>query len=176
MEGYTPETIGLATAALYTGIFVGSLFIDRWIIKLGHIRSFILFASFVTVFVLAQALWLNPYYWTALRFLGGVCTAGIFIVIESWFLILSPPAMRGVILSIYLAIFYLALSAGQLLIHLAEGQLISVTGGFVLSYGAGAILGPIMAPIAMNCLGSSGLFYFLAGISFLLISLKFKKS
>jgi hypothetical protein len=47
----------------------------------------------------------------------------------------------------------------------AETQIVAVTGGFVLSYGIGAIAGPIAAPLAMGVLGTSGLFYFLAAIS-----------
>ncbi len=120
MEGYHPEVIGSVTAALYAGIFVGSIWMDRWISKMGHIRSFIVFAFFITLLTLIQSLWVDPYFWMALRFLGGICTAGIFIVIESWLLMRATPALRGAILSIYLAIFYAALSLGQLLINLSD--------------------------------------------------------
>lgn len=340
MEGYNPEIIGSVAAALYAGIFVGSLWIDRWISKIGHIRSFVIFAGLTTLFILIQSTWVDPYFWMVLRFLGGVCTAGIFIVIESWLLMQTTPTLRGAILSIYLAVFYGALSAGQLLIntsdpmtvkpfyliallsalsivpliattipqpkieqgerlksrelfkispfgligvvvsgillaavyglvpvyakemglsiseignlmallifgglsfqwplgrmadkgnrrnvligtsvltaltccaialsgHLSpillfiliflfggfsftiyplsmahacekieDHQLVSATGGFVLSYGIGAIVGPIMAPIAMNCLGSNGLFYFLALTASILVLAGLKK-
>ena len=43
-----------------------------------------------------------------------------------------------------------------------EEQIVAATGGFVLSYGIGAIAGPILAPIAMELAGPGGLFYFLA--------------
>jgi MFS family permease len=340
IEGYSPAIIGSVTAALYAGIFAGSIWMDRWISKMGHIKSFIVFAFFTMLLTLIQSVWVNPYFWIVLRFLGGICTAGIFIVIESWLLIRATPMFRGAILSIYLAIFYGALSAGQLLINLAdpttanpfyiisvltalsilpmattsipqpkiepgvrlsstelfkispfgligvvvsgillaavyglmpvyakeigmtvpeigdlmallifgglsfqwplgrladksnrrgvligtsvltfiicctialsghlsptlflilmfffggfaftiyplsmahacekikEDQIVSATGGFVLSYGIGAIAGPIMAPIAMNCLGSNGLFYFLALIVSVLILAGCKK-
>jgi MFS family permease len=51
---------------------------------------------------------------------------------------------------------------------LQDHQMIAATGGFVLSYGIGAIAGPLLAPLAMDLLGTPGLFYFLSGISFLL--------
>lgn len=120
MEHYGNETIGLVTSALYVGILVGSLKIDRWIIKTGHSRSFLIFAGASTLLVLAQALWVDPYYWSVVRFFGGICMAGIFVVIESWLLVQAPPALRGAILSIYLAIFYAALSLGQFLINLSD--------------------------------------------------------
>lgn len=120
IEGYGPETIGMVTSAMYLGILLGSFWIDRWISKVGHIRSFIAFAALLALLILLQSLWLNPWYWSLLRLAGGVCMAGIFIVIESWLLIQSAPNMRGAILSVYLAVLYAALSSGQLLIGLSD--------------------------------------------------------
>ena len=120
IEGYHSETVGFVTSALYAGIFVGSLWMDRWIAKLGHVRSFLLFAGATAILVLFQAAWIDPYYWTALRFMGGICTSGIFIVIESWLLMQATSKLRGAILSVYLAVFYGALSGGQLLIHISD--------------------------------------------------------
>jgi MFS family permease len=120
MEGYDPEIVGIVTSALYVGILLGSLRIDRFISRYGHIVSFIVFAIISTLVVLAQSLWIDPWYWCALRLIGGICMAGIFIVIESWLLIQSTPATRGSILSVYLAVFYAALSLGQFLINIAN--------------------------------------------------------
>jgi MFS family permease len=49
-----------------------------------------------------------------------------------------------------------------------EDQIVPVTGGFVLSYGIGAIAGPLLAPLSMELFGPNGLFYFLGAISLLL--------
>lgn len=120
MEGYSPEEIGIVTASLYTGVLIGSFWIGRWIAKVGHIRSFIVFALVLAAIVLAQAFWVHSWYWSVLRLIGGMCMAGVFIVIESWFLMQSGPSKRGVALSLYLAVFYVALSSGQLLIDAAD--------------------------------------------------------
>lgn len=120
LEGFSPEKIGIVTSALYLGILAGSFKIDYLILKAGHIRSFVLFAAVLSILVLLQAFWINPWYWCVLRFVGGICMAGIFIVIESWLLMKSAPAMRGAVLSIYLAVFYAALSGGQFLINLSD--------------------------------------------------------
>lgn len=339
MEGYAAETIGIVSSSLYFGILIGSLWLDRWIGRVGHIRAFAAFAILSTFLVLAQAIWVDPLYWSALRLVCGVCTAGVFIVIESWLLMQSPPALRGAVLSLYLALFYGALSGGQFLINLsdpesiypfvitaaffavsilpitvrkiaqpkiersvrlnlfqlfrisplgfmggvisgmllaavyglvpvyakemglgisdigtlmgviifgglsfqwplnswadksdrrfvltiasfmtsiigiaiafftpsllfllilgwffggfsftlyplsmayacekvAEGQIVAATGGFVLSYGIGAIAGPLLAPVAMSFLGAGGLFYFLAFITFFLCAISLKR-
>lgn len=120
MEGATPEMIGMVASALYLGILIGSFKIDRWIAKIGHIRSFVLFAVALSLLVILQSLWLDPWYWSFLRLFGGICMAGVFIVIESWLLMQSPPNMRGGALSIYLAVLYGALSLGQFLIDLSD--------------------------------------------------------
>lgn len=120
MEGYNIEEIGLVTSALYFGILIGSIWIDRLISKMGHVRSFVLFAALLAFLTLSQAFWINAWYWCALRLIGGFCMAGVFIVIESWFLMQSPPNLRGAALSIYLAVFYAAVSCGQLLIDVSN--------------------------------------------------------
>lgn len=120
MESVSPEMIGLVSSALYAGILIGSLKIDRWISKVGHIFAFSAFAASLAILVLLQSIWLNPWYWSALRLIGGVSMAGVFIVIESWLLMKSPPNMRGAALSIYLGVLYCALSLGQLLINASD--------------------------------------------------------
>lgn len=120
MAGFHPEMIGVVVASLYMGILLGSFKIDRWISKVGHTRSFIALALLLASVVFVQGFWVNPWYWMVLRFLGGVCSAGVFIIVESWCLMQSPSNMRGGALSIYLATLYGALSSGQLLLNAAN--------------------------------------------------------
>jgi MFS family permease len=51
---------------------------------------------------------------------------------------------------------------------LEECQIVAATGGFVLSYGIGAVAGPLAAPPFMAWLGPQGLFYFIAAVCLLL--------
>lgn len=120
IEKYSTEEIGIVTSALYIGILLGSLKMDRWIYKKGHVKAFVILALVSIVLTLAQAAWVNSWYWAFIRVLCGICTAGVFIVIESWLLMMSPPNLRGFILSVYLAVFYVSLSSGQLLIDLSD--------------------------------------------------------
>jgi len=120
LEGHTPDTIGFVTSSLYAGIFLGSLWLDRWVSKVGHVPSLVICTILLTIFTLMQTLWIDPSYWAILRLLVGVATAGLFIAIESWLLMQTAPEQRGAILSIYLVVFYGSLSLGQLLIHLTD--------------------------------------------------------
>lgn len=124
MESVSPEMIGFVSSSLYAGILIGSFKIDRWISKVGHIFAFAAFAASLSILVLLQSIWLNPWYWSVLRLIGGVSMAGVFIVIESWLLMKSPPNMRGAALSIYLGVLYCALSLGQLLINATDPKTI----------------------------------------------------
>ena len=45
--------------------------------------------------------------------------------------------------------------------NVKEDQIVAATGGFVLSYGIGAVFGPLIGPVAMHNFGGEGLFYFL---------------
>src|SRR3989338_5962403 len=51
--------------------------------KVGHIRSFVTLVSILTSLCLLQALWIAPWYWATLRLMGGICTAGVFFIIEA---------------------------------------------------------------------------------------------
>lgn len=56
-----------------------------------------------------------------------------------------------------------------------ENEIVAATGGFVLSYGMGAVLGPILAPIAMSYLGAIGVFYFLGFTALILAIVGLKR-
>lgn len=54
--------------------------------------------------------------------------------------------------------------------HLDASDMVAASGGLVLGYSAGAMVGPLLAPLAMGVAGPSGLFLFcalVAGVSFL---------
>jgi len=118
IQGYSADAIGVVCSALYVGVLIGSLYLSRWISRVGHTRAFVVFALISASLMLGHAFWIDAWYWSVLRAGQGVCLAGIFIVVESWCLLQSAPELRGRALSIYLAAFYLALSAGQFFIGL----------------------------------------------------------
>lgn len=120
LEGVGPTLIGVVTSSLYVGILIGSLVMDRWIISIGHIRSFVMLAALLICVCLLQSFWVNAWFWAALRLLGGICSAGIFILIESWLLIQSANHLRGGILSVYLGVFYGGVALGQLMIDITD--------------------------------------------------------
>jgi MFS family permease len=112
--------IGLLTAAYYAGLVIGSFKIEGFIIRVGHIRAFAAFASLLSVIWMFQGFWQNAWFWIVLRFFGGICTAALFVVIESWLLSKGTLKTRGQILSFYMIALYGAQAASQFLINIGD--------------------------------------------------------
>jgi MFS family permease len=115
-----PILIGIMTGVFYAGLVCGSLFLEPFIIRVGHIRAFSAFASALAVISLLHGIFYHMPLWLALRFFTGVGTTGIFLVIESWLLSNSTNATRGRIVSLYMITFYASEAFGQLLINFGE--------------------------------------------------------
>ncbi len=118
----SPVSIGLLTTFLYAGLVFGSFKIEKIISRVAHIRAYAAFASIIAIIPLLHMLFANIYLWFALRFLCGIATAGIYVVIESWLLSNATNRNRGKVLAIYMITFYASQSLGQLLLKVDNHQ------------------------------------------------------
>lgn len=107
--------IGIVASSYFAGLMVGSYFTKKTFTRIGYIRSFSLFAAFIAVATIAQGT-SNFAFWIPCRFVVGYCVAGLFIVVESWFLGHSTEEAKGFVFGFYLSTYYLALACGQLLL------------------------------------------------------------
>lgn len=119
--GLNEAVIGLINASFFLGAVGSSIFSQKIISSVGHIRSFATFASLMVISFLVQALYFNEYLWAFLRFLSGFAFYALLIIIESWLNEKSSQTHRGKILAIYTIIFYLATALGQLFLNI-EGD------------------------------------------------------
>jgi MFS family permease len=115
-----PILIGVMTGIFFAGLVCGSLCLEPFIVRVGHIRAFSAFASALAAISLLHGILYNVPFWLFLRFLTGVGTTGVFLVIESWLLSNSTDSTRGRIVSLYMITFYASEALGQLLINLGE--------------------------------------------------------
>lgn len=120
MAGLSSEIIGIVASAFYGGILIGSLRGPKWIQQMGHFRTLVVLCAASSALILLHALWINPIYWAVLRLLSGLATGALFVVIESWFLLLGTTSMRSQSLSLYLLFFYIALSLGQQFLNVSD--------------------------------------------------------
>jgi len=126
---FTNFEIGVLGSFYWIGLTLGC-FLSPWVIyRVGHIRAFVAFTATVTVTPLMMALMFEPYFWSGLRLVNGVCFAGIQMVIESWLAASSTETTRGKIFGIYTFLNLTVTTIGMQLIVLApplEFQLMSL--------------------------------------------------
>jgi MFS family permease len=117
-EAYSTTLIGILGTAYFGGFAIGCFFGPRLIMSVGHVRSFAGAAAILTALCLAFPIILDPYVWSILRVLTGMCLAALFIVVESWLNDRSSNQNRGRILSAYIIVTNIATMAGQLMVNL----------------------------------------------------------
>jgi MFS family permease len=113
---YTTFTISIIASSYFAGLLFGGLITDKLIAKVGFIRSFATFASFLTILLMINGLISATPAWIVIRFFTGVSIAGIFVVIESWLLLFSNIKTRGKVLSIYMTALYASHAVSQYLL------------------------------------------------------------
>ena len=116
VEGFSSTTVGFIVASYFSGLLLGGLFAGRVVTRVGHIRSFAAFASFVSISALLHPLFVTPIAWMMLRMLAGFCMAGMIMVTESWLNEAASNKTRGQVLSFYIITNYFAAGCGQFLL------------------------------------------------------------
>lgn len=116
IEGFADTSIGLIMACYSLGFVLGAIWATGVIRQVGHIRAYATFAAVACAVTLAHPLIINGEAWAVMRLLMGFCLAGLMTVTESWINDRATSQSRGKLLGIYTINFYLASSAGQLLI------------------------------------------------------------
>lgn len=109
--------IGLVASAYFAGLVVGALRAGGVVRRVGHIRAFAAFVALLSASTLTYALLQQPGLWTALRFVDGLCVAGVFICVESWLNDRAKPEARGTVLAWYMVSLYSGQALGQLILR-----------------------------------------------------------
>jgi len=143
-EGFSAGLIGLMGTGYFAGFMISTLISAKMVRAVGHIRAFSVMAAIVCAGMLAFILWVNPYWWIALRVLAGFCFAGLFMVIESWLNDATDNADRGKVLSIYRIVDLGFVTGGQMLLPLIGIE------GFVLFVVTAMVLGLSLVPISLG--------------------------
>jgi len=102
--GFSILTISLMQASYPLGALAGTVAAPRLIEKVGHIRAFSALASLVSIAAIVHLLTSDPYSWSAMRLLSGICVPGLYVITESWLHAKAENRMRAQILSIYFMI------------------------------------------------------------------------
>ncbi|MGB0843532.1 MAG: MFS transporter [Alphaproteobacteria bacterium] len=117
---YSASVSGAIMSAYFLGFAGGAYYGQYLILQVGHIRTFACFATIFSATVVAHPLFVDPVAWGLFRLSSGICTAGIFLVIESWLNERAPFEIRGKVLAVYTTLTYAAQLLGLQLIKLFD--------------------------------------------------------
>lgn len=116
----SPSLVGVIQAIFFAGYIFGARHAASVIGKSSHTKTYFLLTGLYLFMVSAIGAIHSPIAWALLRFASGYCLSILYIVIESWILILSPGDSRGSAVGVYMVGLYLSQTLGQLIIHFIE--------------------------------------------------------
>jgi MFS family permease len=123
LEGFEPATIGFMGTAYFGGFLIGCLAVSHMMKAVGHVRTFSTLAAIASAGTLLLILLVDPYIWSAIRFVSGFCFAGLFTVMEAWLNSGVRNEDRARVLAVYRMIDIGSVTGAQFLIPIfgAEG-------------------------------------------------------
>jgi len=143
-EGFSLAVTGIIMASYFGGFLAGTVYAERALRKVGHIRVFAALASTASCVVLLQAISVTPATWIGTRFLFGACMAGLYVVVESWLNDLATNQTRGRMLSIYMIVTTGGVAVGQLLLNIDD------TSGFTLFIVVSVLVSISLVPVTLS--------------------------
>src|SRR5690554_303851 len=120
IEEVSPDVIGWVLVCYSIGFVLGTLYVQKIIGRVGHIRAFAVFAAMAAVVSLMYPMAVSMIFWAVLRVLSGFSIAGVLVVIESWFSSRATNANRGALFAVYQIVFYLSAAGGQLIVNVGD--------------------------------------------------------
>jgi MFS family permease len=117
-DGWTEFQIGAVGSAYYIGFVAGCFGAPFVILRAGHIRAFTAMVSLTAATMAAHPLWVAFLPWFIFRLIIGASLAGLYMIIESWLNDRATNATRGLIMSAYIVVNFVAITIGQLTVTL----------------------------------------------------------
>ncbi len=100
-QGVSNIVLGAVSSAFAGGFLIGARFSPIEIARIGHIRSFALFAASATIGALALHFAGHWFVWLIIHCALGLCCAALFASGESWIADAAPQHLRGSIIGFY---------------------------------------------------------------------------
>jgi MFS family permease len=135
---------GAISAAYYVGFLLGSRLTIESLARVGHIRVYSALASLLAATYVLVGLSDAPVAWMLLRLCSGLCTAGLYVVAESWLNDLASNANRGRLLAIYTLVSSGAWGGGMLLLNELDPATFT---GYAI---AGVLTSIAVTPVALS--------------------------
>ncbi|HTH07182.1 MAG TPA: MFS transporter [Ilumatobacteraceae bacterium] len=143
-SGLPTGVSSLIAASYYVGFLIGSRLTLAGLGRVGHIRVYTALASVLAAAIAAVGITDAAAAWSVLRLVTGVCTAGLYVVAESWLNGLATNQNRGRLLAVYGIVTVLFFGVGQMLLFAFDQRLVM---GFAV---ASIITSVAVAPVALS--------------------------
>ena len=144
IEGFSTTTTGIVFAGYFTGFLGGAWVVPKFVVSVGHIRTYAALASLASTAALLHILTVNPGAWLFARLVTGFAMSGLYIIAESWLNDAATNKTRGRLLSIYMVVMMGGIALSQLL--LASGD----PAGVVLFIVASVLVSVAVVPITLS--------------------------
>jgi len=119
LQGFSSQQMGLIMSGYFVGFFIGTFLALPVIRRIGHIRTFAMFAAVAAVSVMSHDIFQSAWAWGSLRVLTGTSLVILYTVIESWLNAQTPAAQRGQVFAVYMVVNLGALALAQQFLNLA---------------------------------------------------------
>ena len=144
LEGFSTFEMSIVMSAYFLGFFGGSKMTPGMIRRVGHVRVFAAFGSFVSATLLLFPAITEPWVWIILRVIIGFCFSGVYVTAESWLNNAATNENRGKALSLYLIVQMLGIVSAQGLLVLGDPS------GFILFIIPSVLVSISFAPILLS--------------------------
>jgi MFS family permease len=134
----------LISASYYIGFLLGSVLTLSALGRVGHIRVYAALASVLSAAMIGVGVSNEAGMWVLLRLITGLCTAGVYVVAESWLNDLANNENRGRLLAVYGVVTIAFFGLGQLMVSAFNPLLVA-------GFGVAAIATSLaVAPVALS--------------------------
>ena len=119
-SGFSIFNIGIVYSCYYMGMLISSFKTDKYIYKLGFLRSYIYSVIIFAITAILHILSDNIYFLSFLRMATGFSIASLFIILESWRLAVCKYNYRGKVMALYNIGYYGSYAFGQYLLNFTD--------------------------------------------------------
>lgn len=144
IEGFSTLEISVVMSAYFVGFMGASRMVPDMIRRVGHVRVFAAFGSFISAVLILYPTFADPIAWSIGRVIIGFCFCGVYITSESWLNNSVTNETRGQALSLYMIVQMVGIVASQWLLTVADPA------GFVLFVVISVLVSISFAPILLS--------------------------
>ena len=116
------EWLGVVGSMYTMGMTLSNFGFSRFVARYGFIRTYVGISSVIGLSMLLLGFVFNPWVWSVLRFIIGYGLGAIFIIIESWVMLVSQKNAKGEALAHYCLILYLGYAIAPYLFRCIRGD------------------------------------------------------